>query len=104
MRNTGIGKLVSSSFFYLSAVQGNSVSEMVNICRAQYDDKPKVEVISRKDGDPAVLVASRNAAERSLSTSIHAYTCRLRDERTELAEDMFASRVLDGYRKLNHPT
>jgi UDP-glucose 4-epimerase len=45
---------------------GNSVAEVLAACRAHCNGAPASELAPRREGDPAVLVASNNAAATSL--------------------------------------
>ncbi len=52
--------------FNLGTGQGNSVSEVLAACRTQCNGKPVAAVAPRREGDPAVLVASHAAAATTL--------------------------------------
>jgi UDP-glucose-4-epimerase GalE len=52
--------------FNLGSGTGNSVAEVLAACRAHCGGKPAFQTAPRREGDPAVLVASRQAAETAL--------------------------------------
>jgi UDP-glucose-4-epimerase GalE len=52
--------------FNLGSGIGNSVAEVLAACRAHCAGAPACEIAPRREGDPAVLVASNNAAATSL--------------------------------------
>jgi UDP-glucose-4-epimerase GalE len=54
------------STFNLGSGRGSSVAEVLAACRLHCNGMPEAEVSERRPGDPAILVASRSAAERSL--------------------------------------
>jgi UDP-glucose-4-epimerase GalE len=53
--------------FNLGTGNGNSVAEVLAACRAHCAGKPASETAPRRDGDPAVLVASNAAALAALA-------------------------------------
>jgi len=52
--------------FNLGCGQGNSVAEVLAACRAHCAGAPACETVPRREGDPAVLVASHVAAAETL--------------------------------------
>jgi UDP-glucose-4-epimerase GalE len=52
--------------FNLGTGDGNSVAEVLAACRAHCNGAPASELAPRREGDPAVLVASNRAAATSL--------------------------------------
>jgi UDP-glucose-4-epimerase GalE len=52
--------------FNLGTGSGNSVAEVLAACRAHCDGRPASQIAPRREGDPAVLVASNAAAEAAL--------------------------------------
>lgn len=52
--------------FNLGSGRGNSVAEVLAVCRMQCAGAPASQIAPRREGDPAVLVASNGAAARAL--------------------------------------
>jgi UDP-glucose-4-epimerase GalE len=55
--------------FNLGTGRGNSVAEVLSACHAHCDGKPEARIAPRREGDPAVLVASNRAAADALGWS-----------------------------------
>ena len=52
--------------FNLGTGAGNSVREVIEVCRRELGGRPPMETMPRRDGDPPVLVASSEAAKLNL--------------------------------------
>jgi UDP-glucose-4-epimerase GalE len=52
--------------FNLGSGCGNSVAEVVEACRRHCGGAPEAVMSERRPGDPAILIASRSAAEKAL--------------------------------------
>lgn len=52
--------------FNLGSGTGNSVTEVIAACRRLLDGRPAADVVARREGDPARLVASASAASTTL--------------------------------------
>ena len=55
-----------SDFFNLGTEQGDSVKEVFDTCEEVLNKKINVEVVARREGDPAKLYANANKAKENL--------------------------------------
>jgi UDP-glucose 4-epimerase len=61
-----IGQGARFRAFNLGTGRGNSVTEVIDACRRELGGRPSFEVKPRREGDPAELVASSDAARDAL--------------------------------------
>ena len=55
-----------TNFFNLGTNEGNSVKEIFDICEEVTQQKIPVEIVERREGDPAILIAKNNKAKEVL--------------------------------------
>lgn len=55
-----------TNFFNLGTNEGNSVKEIFDICEEVAQQKIPVEIVARREGDPAILIAKNNKAKQIL--------------------------------------